>query len=100
MVKFRADQLGKFPTLVKDSRGPQRIRNDSIPDPLRKAGGWGIQSAALHQLMAKFGLGGDKWIRQAVFGFPTTGIMGQVGVFPHSDKANPQIRLSFFGGRR
>ena len=50
-----------------------------------------IQAVALHQLMSHFDLGWNKWVYRLTFGFPTTGIISQVGVFPHSDKAKPPI---------
>ena len=39
VAKFWADQLDKLSTLVTDCSGHQGIWNDSIPEPLRKAGG-------------------------------------------------------------
>ena len=95
-VKFWGDQLGKLTVLVNLSMGDRQIWNDSIPGPLRQAGGK-IQAVALHQL-THFNLGVDKWISQLIFGFPTTGAMSQVGVFPHSDKAKPPISPQMLWG--
>ena len=70
--------------------GRHEIRNDSIPAPLRQAG-VKIQAVAIHQLMSHFNLGWGKWIPQLISGPPTTGVIRQVGVRPHSDKAKPPI---------
>ena len=76
--------------LVSSSNGHREVWGDSIPEPLRQAGG-NIQAAALHQLTDRCNLGGGKWVSQIIFGFPTTGVISQAGVLPRSDKAKPPI---------
>ena len=49
------------------------------------------QAVAFHQLLHNFGLGGDNWIRQFIFGFPTTGFLSQAGISPASPKAKPPL---------
>ena len=90
VTKFWEDQLGKPKQRAVSPKGHQRVRGESIPETLRKAG-WNIHAISLHQLMPHFGLGGNKWARRLVSGLPTTGVVSQVGVFPHSDKAKPPI---------
>ena len=90
LSEFGADRLGKSKQLVVPSKGRQSVWGDSIPEPLRMDGR-NIQAIALHQLMPHFGLGGGKWVCQLASGFPTTGVVSQVVVFPNSDNAKPPI---------
>ena len=48
-----------------------------------------VRAVALLHLMKCFGLGGDRWMRQFVFGFPIIGEIEQTGVFPRDAAKRP-----------
>ena len=50
---------------------PDTLKGVSIVDP-----------AMLSFLFRKFGLGGSKWLKQLIFGFPITGVLSQEGAYP------------------
>ena len=48
-----------------------------------------LRTAALLRLTRNYGLGGGRWIRQFVYGFPIIGEIEQTGVFPRDAKPAP-----------
>ena len=82
---FWSDQLVSLRRLVQDASFTQEQWFSSIPFELRGAQSR-FCSVAFHQLLRHFDLGGDRWVSQFIFGFPTVGSFSQEGVFPLSEK--------------
>ena len=85
VMAFWREQLSSLTRLVTAAAPIQASWASSVPTELL-----GAQprfcSVAFHQLLHHFGLGGDRWISQFIFGFPTVGSFSQEGVFPLSEK--------------
>ena len=84
VVKFWDDQLMRLQSLTREAQPLQERWNDLIPPEIRGAQKK-FKSVAFHQLLCHLSLGGDRWISQFIFGFPTTGVLSQEGIFPPSD---------------
>ena len=84
-LAFWHEQRASLARLVRDAAPTQEAWFAAIPPELVGAQNH-FCSVAFHQLLSHFGMGGDKWIAQFIFGFPTVGSFSQEGVFPLSDK--------------
>ena len=84
IIEFRGDQILRLSALVKDCQATQETWNLSIPTEI-KGPQKKFKAVAFRQLLSNFSLGWDRWISQFTFGFPTTGILSQEGVFPASE---------------
>ena len=93
VINFWDIQLVKLKKLVAAAASSQSKWNDLIPREIRGAQKK-FKSVAFHQLLSHLNLGGDKWIGQFIFGFPTTGILSQEGVFPHNAKNTIPAQIS------
>ena len=68
----------------------QRIWGAATPPSLQPAAGR-IASVALADLVAQYGLGGGRWMRQFTFGFDIMGDLSQKFLFPVNPKAVPPL---------
>ena len=93
IIEFWNDQILRLSELVKDSQPAQEKWNLSIPTEIKGAQKK-FKAVAFHQLLDHFSLGGDRWISQFTFGFPTTGVFSQEGVFPNSEKSKGPAPIS------
>ena len=89
----RGAQIGRSSSLVRGCLPTQEQWFNSTPESIRGEQAR-FQAVAYHQLMRHFDLGGADWVRQFIFGFPTTGILSQPGVFPASNTAKPPLPVS------
>ena len=92
-TEFWEEQLIALKNLVSDAASTQ-VKWDSFRPPELGGAGGGARSVAILSLLRQFNLGGDRWMSQFIFGFPTCGIFSQSGVFPTCDKAKPPVSLS------
>ena len=83
IVEFWDFQLTRLRSLVSDCEETQCRRDTLAPSELTHLGRR-FNDVAFRQLLPHFSLGGDRWISQYVFGFPTTGIFSHQGIFPSS----------------
>ena len=59
------------------------------PKPLKSA-----NVLLLAFLAHRYKLGGRRWVRQLIFGFPIVGSLSQEPTYPHSEKAPPSAGLA------
>ena len=90
IITFWDEQLAKLEYLVQECHQAQEHWFTATPLAIKGAQSR-FQAVAFHQLLHHFGLGGKNWIRQFIFGFPTTGFLSQTGIFPASPKAKPPL---------
>ena len=85
--KFWNIQLSRLKSLVKggadtqlswDSCRPQSVADAQSP----------IRTVSIAQLLALLGVGGDKWLKQFIYGFDIIGRLSQRGEFP----ADPKVK--------
>ena len=81
VLAFWQEQRARLARLARDAAPAQEAWFASVPPDLAGAQ-CRFSSVAFRQLLSHFGLGGDKWISQFIFGFPTTGSFSQEGVPP------------------
>ena len=85
---FRARQPAKLASLSQMAAPAQAARGALIPPDTSYHAGR-IRPAVLEPLLSAQGMGGSRWLRQFVFGFPIIGQLDQEGVFPQSTKELP-----------
>ena len=90
ITQFWDDQLLRLKKLVQDAQPYQDSWNLQAPTAIQGAHPL-FKSVASHQLLINFPLGGDRWMLQYIFGFPTTGVLSQAGVFPFFEQARPPM---------
>ena len=81
ILAFWREQRASLSRLVAEEAPTQAAWVDSIPPELRGAQSH-FFSVAFRQLLHHFGLGGDRWISQFIFGLPTVCSFSHGG-FPH-----------------
>ena len=69
VLEFWTTQRAKVREIVKDAERAHRQWGDMIPGDQNKYIP-PLRTVALLRLLRNFGLGGDRWIRQFVLGFP------------------------------
>ena len=87
-VQFWDAQLGRIEALISESMPFQATWDSFIPERIRSAAGF-IKTVALSELMHQFGMKGEVWLRQFIFGFDILGSFSQRGVFPVCTKTRP-----------
>ena len=85
---FWQGQLSRVKQIVTEAGGTQELWEAAIPT-IGNARPPSLRTVALLHLMKSFDLGGDKWIKQFVFGFPIVGEIEQTGVSPMDDSQRP-----------
>ena len=80
---FWGAQLGRISALMKEVQTARENRNNSTPGPIREHAR--LQAVSARQLMHHFDLVEDAWVRQFIFGFPTTGVLSPQRGFPDID---------------
>ena len=93
VTDFWLEQLAVVRGIVRDAAPIQKQWEDAIPSA-GTAKPPTLRTVALLHLMKTFGLGGDRWIRQFIFGFPIVGEIEQTGVFPRDDAKHPPPDLN------
>ena len=88
VVHFGDAQLGRIEALISESAPFQAEWDSSIPERIRSAAGF-VKTVALSELTHQFGMRGDLWLRQFIFGFDILGSFSQRGVFPVCAKTRP-----------
>ena len=84
VADFWTKQLMMVRKVVDDAKTIQQQWEDQIPNKEDRRPP-SLRTVALLHLMKNFDLGGDRWIRQFVFGFPIIGELEQTGVYPRDD---------------
>ena len=93
ILQFWDVQLNRLDQLIMDCSAKQSEWFQSAPKGIEGAQSR-FQSVAYRQLLSQAGLGGEKWVTQMIFGFPTTGCFSQCVTFPQSDKFKAPAPLS------
>ena len=83
-----SSQLKAVRELVRDSRPIQLIWDSAVPPSLQPVAGR-IASVALTDLVAQYGLGGGRWVRQFTFGFDVMGGFSKKFLPPVFHKVEP-----------
>ena len=90
ILRHWPSQLGAVEKLAKASQPLQLIWDAAAPPSLQPVAGR-IASVALTDLMAQYGLGGGRWVRQSTFGFDVMGDLSQKFLPPVNRKAEPPL---------
>ena len=90
-----ADQLDRLARLDEACDPLQRLWNSHIPPELAKVTG-PIRSVTLLHLMSQLQMGGDRWLKQFIYGFRVRGTFSQSGIFPIDPKISPPPRSDTF----
>lgn len=93
VTPFRENQLIRLRSLVADASAAQAEWGSLSPTSCQLAS-IAIRPAVSHQLLARAGLGGDRFIAQLVFGFPAVSFLSQEGFLPIPRRLNPRPPLS------
>ena len=78
--KFWSGQVSQLRDIKRAQRGTLSLWREVTPASLK--GSTTIDPVILTYLLDRFGLGGSKWLKQLVFGFPITGLLSQRGAYP------------------
>ena len=93
LASFWESKLAKLTALLADSEGAQMKWGSRItPDLISSTGK--LKTVALSHRFRRYGLGGQRWLRQFANGFPITGQLSQRSVVPLSDKRPSLLRRS------
>ena len=84
VADFWTKQLMTVRQVVDDAKMTQRQWEDLIPNKEHRKPP-SLRTVALLHLMKNFDLGGGRWVRQFVFGFPIIWELEQTGVYPRDD---------------
>ena len=87
ILKYWDNQIERLQSLVEEAQPTQDKWNALIPKEIKGAQKK-FKAVAFHQLLSNLSLGGDRWISQFVYGFPTTGVLSQGDTFPPSEMPN------------
>ena len=88
VLDFWTNQLATVREVVQEAESTQKQWDDQMPNKGQRRPPT-LKTVALLHLMKNFGLGGDRWLQQFVFGFPIIGEMDQTGVYPRDDSKRP-----------
>ena len=88
LLKFWSRQLQKVEQIVHEEKQTQEQWGPSTPNDL-KGNLPSLRTVALLDIMTKFGLGGERWMRQFIFGSPIVGELEQTGAFPREASERP-----------
>ena len=72
-------------------RNKKVLGNWRAATPPALKGGSTIDPVMLPHLFRNFGLGGSKWLKQIIFGFPISGLLSQKGAYPVDSRAKLNI---------
>ena len=90
ILHFWKEQLRAVRELVQAARPTQLLWDAAAPPSLQPVMGR-VASVALTDLMAQYGLGGSRWMRQFTFGFDVMGDLSQKFLFPENPKVAPAL---------
>ena len=79
-VTFWNDQINRIEAVARNHRALSEKWLDRRPSSLK--GLKSVNVLLLAALMKAYGIKGQKWIKQCIFGFPITGTLSQKGAYP------------------
>ena len=90
ILLFWKAQLRRLRKLAAAADPTQAAWGDLIPDFIRPAAGR-LKTVKISHLMRQFGLGGQSWIKQFIYGFEIVGAFSQDGLLPVGPKVKPPL---------
>ena len=89
-LKFWKAQLRRIRNLARAAAPTQAAWGDLIPDFIRPAAGR-LKTVTISHLTHQFGLGGQSWVKQFIYGFEIVGTFSQEGLFPVDPRDKPPL---------
>ena len=88
--RFWKAQLRRLRLLTRAAAPAQAVWDALIPDFIRPAAGK-LKTVTISHLLHQFGLGGQSWIKQFIYGFDIVGTFSQEGLFPVDPRVKPPL---------